>query len=279
VADHDTVVKDAGDDVWKRGVEDDVMNKDEEAALDEPGRMSFLDHLDELRRRILYSVYSVLAACFISFFFIRQILDFITRPMLAVLPSGKLLGTEGLDPITLWFKAGLFVAIIIASPLILLQVWYFIAPGLYAKEKRIAIPFVFSASALFLSGAYFGHRVAFQLTWQFLSDFNEGLGFLDWKPTAASAFSLYLKIVFGLGLVFQMPVVIFVLARFGIVSARFLIKNFKYAVLIMFIVGAVASPGTDPVSQLVFVAPMLVLYIISIGVAWMFAKKKPAETD
>jgi sec-independent protein translocase protein TatC len=262
-----------------RDVEDDVWKKDEAAASEEPGRMSFLDHLDELRRRILYSVYSILAGCFIAFFFIRQILDFVTRPMLAVLPNQKLLSTEALDPIMLWFKAGLFVAIIIASPLILLQVWYFIAPGLYSKEKRIAVPFVFIATALFLGGCYFGHAVAFKVTWDFLAAMNKSLPFQDWNPTAASAFSLYLRIVIGIGLVFQMPVVIFVLSRFGIVTARFLIKNFKYAVLIIFIVGAVASPGGDPMSQMVFVAPMLVLYIVSIGVAWLFAKKKPAETD
>ena len=262
-----------------RDVEEDVWKKDDEAASDEPGRMSFLDHLDELRRRILYSVYSILAACFISFFFIREILDFVTAPMLAVLPDHKLLSTQTLDPIMLYFKAGLLVALIIASPLIMLQVWYFIAPGLYSKEKRIAVPFVFSASALFITGAYFGHRVAFRVTWEFMAGFSQQLGFMDWRPTGESAFSVYLRIVLGLGLVFQMPVVVFVLSRFGILTAKFLTKNFKYAVLIMFIIGAVASPGTDPLSQIVFVAPMLVLYIISIGVAWVFAKKKPAEAD
>jgi sec-independent protein translocase protein TatC len=262
------------------GVGQDVSNNvSEDEFADAPGRMSFLDHLDELRRRILYSVYSVVGACVISFYFISEILDFVTRPMLAVLPNHKLLATESLDPIMLWFKAGLLVAVVIASPLIMLQVWYFIAPGLYSKEKRIAIPFVFSASALFVGGAYFGHRVAFRVTWEFLNEFNKGLGFMDWMPTGASAFSLYLRIVIGIGLIFQMPIVIFVLSRFGIVSARFLIKNFKYAVLIIFIVGAVASPGGDPMSQMVFVAPMLVLYVISIGVAWLFAKKKPAEAD
>ncbi|MEO6222273.1 MAG: twin-arginine translocase subunit TatC [Vicinamibacterales bacterium] len=262
-----------------RDVGDDVWSKDEDDLSPEaPGRMSFLDHLDELRRRILYSVYSVLAACVISFAFINRILEFVTTPMLAVLPNHKLLATEALDPIMLWFKAGLLMAVIIASPLIMLQVWYFIAPGLYSKEKRVAIPFVFSSSALFLAGAYFGHRLAFRVTWDFLAEFNKGLGFQDWMPTAASAFSLYLRIVIGLGLVFQMPTVIFVLARFGIVSARFLIKNFKYAVLIIFIVAAVASPGQDPFSQLVFAAPMLVLYVISIGVAWLFGKKKPVES-
>ena len=260
-------------------VSDVPKQLEQEEAEDAPGRMSFLEHLDELRRRILYSVYSVLAACVISFFFIRQILDFVTQPMLAVLPNQKLLSTEALDPIMLWFKAGLLVAVIIASPLIMLQVWYFIAPGLYSKEKRVAIPFVFVASALFIGGAYFGHEVAFRVTWEFLAGFNRSLPFQNWNPTAASAFSLYLRIVIGIGLVFQMPVVIFVLSKFGIITARFMVKNFKYAVLIIFIVGAVASPGGDPMSQFVFVAPMLVLYVISIGVAWLFGKKKPADSE
>jgi sec-independent protein translocase protein TatC len=245
---------------------------------DSPGRMSFLDHLDELRRRILYSVYSVLAAAVISFSIIKRVLNEVTRPMLEEVSSGKLLGTEALDPIMFFFKAGLFLAVIIASPLILLQVWYFIAPGLYSKEKRLAVPFVFFSTALFLGGAYFGHQYAFRITWEFLATFNrEVVDFMVWTPTATSAFSLYLRIVLGLGLIFEMPIVIFVLARFGIVTWRFLLKNFKYAVLIIFIVAAVASPGQDPASQLLFAAPMLVLYVISIGVAWLFGKKKRVE--
>lgn len=257
---------------------DHGQEAEDDVSPDAPGRMSFLDHLDELRRRILYSVYSVLAACVISFAFINRILDFVTTPMLSVLPDHQLLSTDSLDPIMLWFKAALLVAVIIASPLIMLQVWYFIAPGLYAKEKRIALPFVFASSLLFAGGAYFGHRVAFRVTWEFLAEFAKTLGFMKWTPTGASAFSLYLRIVIGLGLVFEMPVVIYVLARFGLVTSQFLIRNFKYAVLIIFIVAAVASPGQDPFSQLVFAAPMLVLYVISIGVAWLFGKKKPAES-
>jgi sec-independent protein translocase protein TatC len=257
---------------------DDVAEDD--ATPDSPGRMSFLDHLDELRRRILYSVYSVLGAAVIAFAIIKPVLVEITAPMLEGITGGKLLGTEALDPIMFFFKAGLFLALIIASPLILLQVWYFIAPGLYSKEKRLAIPFVFSATALFLGGAYFGHRYAFRITWEFLAAFNQQVvPFIDWMPRVSSAFSLYLRIVLGLGLIFQMPVVVFVLAKFGIVTAKFLIKNFKYAVLIIFIVAAVASPGQDPTSQLLFAVPMLVLYVISIGVAWVFGKKKPSEAD
>lgn len=237
--------------------------------------MSFLDHLDELRRRIVYAVYSVLGALVIAFVFIQDILAFVTATMIAATPSGKLLGTGSLDPIMVIFKPGLLVAVIIASPLILLQVWYFIAPGLYAKEKRLAIPFVFTSTALFLAGAWFGHDLAFPVTWGFMAGFVPA--FMDWMPTWNDAFGLYLRIVLGLGIIFQMPVVVFVLARFGLVTPKFLIRNIKYAVLVIFVVAAVASPGQDPASQMLFAAPMLVLYLISIGVAWMFQKKKPIE--
>lgn len=252
-----------------------MSEQDDDLAPDTPGRMSFLDHLDELRRRIVYSVYSVLAALVVAFIFIQDILAFVTNAMVAATPSGKLLGTGSLDPIMVIFKPGLLVAIIIASPLILLQVWYFIAPGLYAKEKRLAIPFVVSATLLFLTGAWFGHDLAFPVTWGMMAAIVPR--FMDWMPTWNDAFGLYLRIVLGLGIIFQMPVVVFVLARFGLVTPTFLIKNIKYAILIIFVVAAVASPGQDPASQLLFAAPMLVLYLISIGVAWVFRKKKPIE--
>lgn len=240
--------------------------------------MSFLDHLDELRRRILYSVYSLLAAAVIAFAFVDRVLVEITMPMIEGITNQRLLSTEALDPIMLYFKAGLLLALFIASPLILLQVWFFIAPGLYSKEKRMAVPFVFFSTALFLSGAYFGHKVAFPITWQFLGAMVPS--FLDWHPTASSALSLYMRILLGLGLVFQMPMIVFVLARFGLITAKFMIKHFRYAILIIFIVAAVASPGQDPASQLVFAAPMTLLYLVSIGVAWLFGKKKaPAEAD
>lgn len=254
-----------------------MSEQDDDLAPDTPGRMSFLDHLDELRRRIVYAVYSVLAALVIAFIFIQDILAFVTSAMIAATPSGKLLGTGSLDPIMVIFKPGLLVAIIIASPLILLQVWYFIAPGLYAKEKKLAIPFVLSATLLFLAGAWFGHDLAFPVTWAMMAAIVPG--FMDWMPTWNDAFGLYLRIVLGLGIIFQMPVVVFVLARFGLVTPKFLIKNIKYAVLVIFVVAAVASPGQDPASQLLFAAPMMVLYLISIGVAWVFQKKKRVEND
>ena len=257
------------------GVGEDVSNnvkEDEEA--DAPGRMSFLDHLDELRRRS-YSVYSVLAACVVSFIFIREILDFVTKPMLSVLPNQQLLSTDALDPIMLWF-AGLLVAVIIASPLIMLQVWYFIAPGLCKGEAHCGAVCV-QLQRLVCRGRLFLASRGVSSDLEFLAAFNKGLPFQNWMPTAASAFSLYLRMVIGLGLVFQMPVVIFVLSKFGIVSADsssgISVRGADH------LHRGGGRPGGDPMSQLVFVAPMLVLYVISIGVAWLFGKAKVVEAD
>lgn len=252
-----------------------MTTHDETAEPDSPGRMSFLEHLDELRRRLLYSVYSVLGALAISFVFVDDVLEFITGQMTAVV--GPLQGVGSLDPIMVIFKTALLVAVVVAAPFILLQVWYFIAPGLYANEKKLAIPFVFVTTALFMGGAAFAHYLAFPVTWEFLKAIQPK--WMDWHPIWNDTFALYLRMVLGLGLIFQMPVVVFVLARFGLVSAGFLARNFKYAIVIIFIVAAVASPGQDPTSQLLFAAPMMVLYVVSIGVAWVFAKKKPAEDE
>jgi len=153
---------------------------------------------------------------------------------------------------------------------------YFIAPGLYAREKKIVIPFVFSATLLFLSGAWFAHTYAFPITWKFFATFGNN-AYMFYMPTVSSTFSLYVKMVLGLGIVFQMPILAFFLARMGIVTARFMIEKGKFAILGIFIIAAVASPGTDMMSQFVFAAPMLLLYLISIVVVWIFAKKRKSE--
>ncbi len=155
------------------------------------------------------------------------------------------------------------------------QVWLFIAPGLYAKEKRLAIPFVISSSALFITGAAFSHYFVFPAAWTFFASFSND--FLEFLPRIEPVFSLYVKLMLGLGLVFQMPVLMFVLARLGIVSARFLLKNFKYAVLLIFITAAVITPDGNPVSQVLVGAPMIVLYLLGVAVAWLFGKKEPRD--
>jgi sec-independent protein translocase protein TatC len=243
-------------------------------------RMSFLEHLDELRKRIIYCIYALVAGCVVSFSFLNRIVDFIMVPIAStVIPgtgSGKMLISEPSEGFMFNLKIGLLGGIIVASPFIFMQLWYFVAPGLYAREKKIVIPFVVSATLLFLSGAWFAHAYAFPITWKFFSTFGNN-AYMFYMPTVSSTFSLYVKMVLGLGIVFQMPILAFFLARMGIVTAKFMIEKGKFAILGIFIIAAVASPGTDMMSQFVFAAPMLLLYLISIVVVWIFAKKRKSE--
>jgi sec-independent protein translocase protein TatC len=242
------------------------------------GKMSFLEHLDELRKRIVYALISIVAGFLIACLFLTRIFNFIMTPMQAALPKGQtLIYTEPTEALMLYLKMALLVGILIASPGVMTQVWLFVAPGLYANEKKLAIPFVAMSSFFFVAGAVFSHYVVFPLTWQFFQSFASDQ--LSFMPRIEPAFGLYVKLMLTFGLIFQMPTLVLFLARMGIVTARFLIRNMKYAILIMFIVGAVLSPGTDPVGQVLMAGPMFILYVISIGLAWAFGKKKASVPE
>ena len=242
----------------------------------EGGRMSFLEHLDELRKRLIAGLIGLAIGCVLSFIVLdTYIVPFIMVPMESMLPQGgTLITTEATEFFMLWLKMGFFGGLLIAMPVMLYQVWLFVAPGLYSHEKRFAIPFVVTASIFFFGGAAFSHYVAFPVTWGFFIQFNPS--FVQFLPKIGSAFALYVKMALACGAVFQMPVLVFALARMGVVSARFMLRNFKYATLIIAIAGAVLSPGGDIASQMILAGPMLVLYVISIGVAWVFQKRKPS---
>ena len=242
----------------------------------ESGRMSFLEHLDELRKRLIASLISIVLCSIVSFSLLdRYIFPFITNPMRQMLPGGKLITTEPAEWFMMWIKVGFLGGLLIAAPFILYQVWLFVAPGLYSHEKRFAIPFVLFSSIFFFAGATFSHYVAFPVTWNFFLDFRAD--FIDFLPKVGPAFAMYVKLLLACGLVFQMPVLVFALARMGVVTGRFLLKNFKYATLIIVILGAVLSPGGDIASQMILAGPMMVLYILSIGIAFVFQKRRPAE--
>jgi sec-independent protein translocase protein TatC len=172
----------------------------------------------------------------------------------------------------LYFKIALIAGTLIAIPGIMAQVWLFVAPGLYSNEKRLAVPFVLLASIFFIAGAAFAHEVVFPLTWKFFGSFAND--YVEFRPRIEPAFSLYMKLVLIFGAIFQMPTLVLFLARMGIITARFLIRNMKYAILVIFIVGAVLSPGGDPMGQVMMAGPMFILYCISIALAWIFGKKK-----
>jgi sec-independent protein translocase protein TatC len=240
---------------------------------DASSKMSFLEHLDELRRRLIAAALAIAAGFGICMLFIEYIFGFIMRPLTQVLPAGgKLVYTEPAEAFMLYMKVAALAGLVLASPVVLLQVWLFIAPGLYAHEKKFAVPFVAMTTFFFVAGALFSHFIAFPWTWKFFASFSTD--YMEFMPKIGPVFSLYAKMLLGFGLIFQMPTVVFFLARFGIISAKWLLRYFKYAVLIIFVIAAVISPGTDIVSQLMMAIPMLALYAISIIVAALVRPRK-----
>ena len=236
------------------------------------GRMSFLEHLDEFRRRIINAVVALFAGFLIAFAFIGPLFDFVMRPMQEMLAEGQtLIYTNPTEAFILDIKLALIAGLVLASPLVMFQVWRFIAPGLYVGEKKWAIPFVVMSSFFFVLGAAFSHYVVFPLTWRFFVSFTTDI--LTFMPRIEPAFSIYLRLLLAFGLVFQMPTLVLFLARMGVISARFLVRNFKYAVLIMVVASAVITPDGGGVSLVAMTGPMILLYGLSIGLAWIFGKK------
>ncbi len=257
----------------RRDPDDEELSEDE---LDSGGKMSFLEHLDELRKRLIVSAWALAIGCVISFIFVDRLQGFIMLPLWELMPGQeKLVYSAPTEGFMIMMKIGALGGLFLALPVIVLQLWLFIAPGLYSNEKRFAVPFVFLGSSFFLLGAAFSHYIAFPYSWKFFIGFETQ--YLKFLPNVSLVFSLWVKMLLAFGAIFQMPTIVFFLARMGMVTAGFLIKHFKYAVLIIFILGAVLSPGTDVVSQALMAGPMLVLYILSIGIAWAFAKKRKVD--
>jgi len=266
----------------ERMPDDDDVDPDRERSdseLDEyegGGKMSFLEHLDELRKRIIWSVVAIFVGFLIACFFIEPVFAFIMRPLQQALPDGgKLVFTEPTEAFVLYIKIAAIAGLILASPVVMSQVWLFIAPGLYAHEKKLAIPFVLLSTIGFVGGAAFSHYVVFPMAWTFFASFTTD--YMSFMPRIDPAFGLYMKLLLVFGLIFQMPTVVLFLARMGVITARFMIKNIKYAVLIIFIASAVLTPTGDAFVQTAMAGPMIGLYIISIGLAWLFGKKRNAE--
>jgi sec-independent protein translocase protein TatC len=253
---------------------DDLVDQDE---LDGGGaRMSFLEHLDELRNRLIHSVAAVCVGVGLTFFFHDPIYKFVFEPTRRVLPDGsKLVYTQPGEAFSLHIQIALIAGVVVAAPYIMLQVWRFIAPGLYSREKKLAIPFVLLSTIGFLGGALTNHYLMFPFMMRFFGSFNSAdLLFL---PSLDAVFSLYTKFLIAMGLIFQMPTIVMFLARMNMVTAGFLLRNIKYAILITFIVSAVITPTADPGTQTLFAMPMIALYILSIGIAWLVGRKRSAE--
>jgi len=251
-------------------------DRDDDDAEDGEAKMSFLEHLDELRKRIIYAAISIFVGFIIAFIFIQRLFDFVMKPLQAGLPAGQhLIYTEPTEAFVLYLTIAGIAGAVIALPLVMTQVWLFIAPGLYSHEKKMAIPFVLLSSICFIAGAAFSHYIVFPLTWKFFVSFTSD--YITFMPRIEPAFALYIKMILAFGLVFQMPTIVLFLARMGMVTAGFLWRHTKYALLIIVIVSAIVTPDGGGVSLVAMSIPLFFLYLFSIVLAWMFGKKRDKE--
>ncbi len=232
--------------------------------------MSFLEHLDELRSRLLRIVAVFIVLLCVSWFFSGEILRFLLQPVREYISEGSLVFINLTEPFVIYMKASALAAMFLCVPYILWQVWAFVAPGLYRHERRWVVPFLAAGTLFFVAGGAFGYYVATPHAVRWLVGLGEGF---QAALTLRSAFQFESRMMLGMGAVFEMPVVIFFLARIGVVTPAFLMRHFRVAVLIIATAAAVITPTGDILTMSIFAGPMILLYLIGVGVAWLFARR------
>ncbi len=242
-----------------------------------PDSMTFLEHLADLRKRLFYSFLALFVGVIPAWVFSKDLFNILAIPVYKFLPEGEKLAFIKLtDPFMLYIKVSFLASVFFLSPFLFYQVWLFIAPGLYRKEKKYVIPFVLFTSAFFITGALFAFYVVFPWAVRFfLSQGSEFQAMI----TVDKYFSLVLRVHLGIALVFEMPTLTFFLARMGIITAKWMIKNFKYAVLAIFVIAAIITPTPDMLTQSIIAVPMLGLYGLSILIAFVFSKRKDKKKN
>src|SRR5512134_1514609 len=237
-----------------------------------PDKMTFLEHLEELRQRLVRSCLYLAGGFALCWGFREQIFHFMVQPMRRAGFTDKFIYTGVAESLLLYMKMAFFVGIFAAAPFILWEIWGFISPGLYKHEKKWAVPFIGMGSLFFTGGALFGHYILFPMTFQFLYTF--GGADMQFLPRIGEYWSFYSWFLLGLGLVFQIPVIIFVLARLGLVTPGFLVRGWKFAILFSFVLSAVITPTPDVVTQTALAGPMIGLYALGVLVAYLFGRKR-----
>ena len=237
--------------------------------------MSLLQHLEELRRRLIYSLMAVAVAAGACMWYADVIYGYMERPIISALRAHnlpeKLVYLNPTDPFSMYMKIGFIAGIFVASPFVLYQVWLFISPALYRNEKSYVLPFMIATVGLFLAGGAFAYKIVYPGALDFLIGYG---GQFQPMVTITEYTDLFLAVVVGLGAVFELPILVFFLALMGVVDAKFLWKNSRYAILVIFIIAAVLTPTTDIPSMCIFAAPMVGLYFLSIGIAWFVHPKR-----
>jgi len=240
-----------------------------------PDEMTFLEHLEDLRKRLFYSAIAIVGGFIPCWIFSKQFYAILARPVTLYLPPGtKLAFTTLTAPFMMYLKLAFMASIFFSSPFVFLQLWYFIAPGLYQKEKKYVVPFVLMTTVFFALGALFGYYIVFPFACRFFLSVGK-----DFQPviTVDEYFGLALKVLLGVAATFETPALVFLLAKMGVLTARWMVKNFKYAVLAIFVIAAVITPSPDWVTQSIVAIPMLALYGLSILIALLVGRQKAKD--
>lgn len=231
--------------------------------------MSFLEHLEELRRRIFYCIIAVVIGFFLCWRYAENIVGWMQRPIMEALQRNHMPQTlvylNPTDPFNLYLKIGLLAGLFVACPVVLYQVWMFISPGLYRNEKRYVVPFMVSTIFLFLAGGFFGYKLVYPAALEFLIGYGK-----QFQPmiTIHEYTDLFLTVILGLGVVFELPILVFFLALMGVITAGWMWRNVRYSILVIFVIAAILTPTTDILNMCIFAAPMIALYLMSIGIAY-----------
>jgi sec-independent protein translocase protein TatC len=263
-------------------VPEETSNSKSSASGEEPGgAMTFFEHLSELRKRIIYSLYAIGIGAFIGVYVAKYFINWINKPMLKALADAhldpKLIYTHPAGYLNLVITVGVYLGIVLASPVVLYQIWLFVAPALYRHERGAITGFMCSTVFLFLAGIAFGYFITLPYILHFLV--NPGSLFMSQREVVpminvSEYFDLILLILLGVGLMFELPVLIFFLSLFGIVTPKFLWKNFRYAILVISVVAAIVTPTPDAMTMLVFMAPMVGLYFVGIAVSAVVTRRR-----
>ena len=240
-------------------------------------RMPLTAHLDELRTRLIRAILATAAGALVAWLFIGHLVAFLLAPLAALRPEESfIIGTGVTEAFFTKLKVAVIAGIFVSSPILFYQAWRFVAPGLYQREKRVALPFSVAASIFFISGAAFCYWLVFPVAFRFFLDEFASIGVAA-QIRVSEYLSFSSRMLLAFGITFELPVVTFFLARIGAVTHRTLIAWWRYAVIAIFVAAAVLTPGPDVASQMLMAAPLIVLYVLSIGVAYVVAR--PAAAD
>lgn len=252
---------------------------DPDRAAIESTRAPLLDHLVELRRRLLWSLAALVAAFFVCFYFAKQIFAFLAQPLLEA-GQGRLIYTQLFEAFFVDVKVALFAAFMLAFPVIATQIWRFVAPGLYRNEKRAMLPFLFATPVLFTLGAASAYYGAIPVALRFLLSFQGNFGGVEQEamPAIGNYLDFIIHFVLAFGVAFLLPILIMLLERAGIVTLSQLRAARRYMIVAAFLIAAVFTPP-DVVSQLLLAVPLCLLYEAALLAIWLTGRKRPVEAD